>query len=312
LITGVFSYQTEFEPGTQTLSPEFDPIILIPLGSKVLFESEFGMATDVTRDHGVWGPAVVDHGVEYAQLNFIVHPNLTITAGRFLTPFGIYRERIHPMWVRKLPGEPILFAINDNSSNGGMLRGAARITSGVQVTYAGYYSVLNSKDKLGAIPGISADRRAGMRTSLLFPNKRLELGVSFSRVLSDTRYNMVGSDVTWNLKSVPLDIRAEGLYSKILGRGYWIEAAYRLNKLSTNPFLRNSELVVRGEQYRLPDVPQTVNDELPDQNTNRATIGWNYYLHNGIRFDASYGRNFAVGENSYTWTVGLTYRFAFF
>lgn len=225
------------------------------------------------------------------------------------------------MWVRKLPAEPIIFPMNDNSSNGGMLRGSARLTSGVQVTYAGYYSVLSGKDKLLlghingtelTVPGVSADRRAGARASLFLPNKRLELGVSFSRVLSDTRYNMVGGDVTWNLKWVPLDLRAEGIYSKILGSGYWIEAAYRLNKLSTNPLLRNSELVVRGEQYRLPDVPQTVIMDVPDQNTTRGTIGWNYYLHNGIRFDASYGRNFAVGENSHTWTVGLTYRFAFF
>jgi hypothetical protein len=66
----------------------------------------------------------VDHGIEYLRLNYIAHNNLTLTVGRFLTPFGIYRERLHPMWIGNLADEPILFAINDNSSNGVMARGA--------------------------------------------------------------------------------------------------------------------------------------------------------------------------------------------
>ncbi len=40
VVTGVFS-QSSFEPGTQEVSPEFDPILLVPLGSKFLVESEF-------------------------------------------------------------------------------------------------------------------------------------------------------------------------------------------------------------------------------------------------------------------------------
>ncbi len=305
VITGDFSFQTTFQPGTQDVMPEFDPVILVPIGHKLLVESEFDMSMDLSHYQGQWGPAVVDHGVEYLQLDYIVNSKLTIVAGRFLTPFGIYCERLHPMWIRALADEPILFSMNDNSSNGAMLRGTTQLTSGMNITYAGYYSVPTSNSQF------FADRRAGGRTSLYLPKKRVEVGVSYSRVLNQ-RYNMVGADLTWTLKRIPLDIRAEALHSAKLGSGYWVEGAYRLNKLGPNAFFRNSELALRGEQYRVPTVAQTLITDLPTQNTTRATLGWNYYLHNGVRFDAAYGRNFAAGANHNTWTMGLTYRFTAF
>jgi AMIN domain len=316
LVTGFMAFQSSFSPGEQHVNPVFDPILLVPLGKKLLVESEFEMSLDAARSEGQWGPAVVDHGIEYLQLNYMAHPNLTITAGRFLTPFGIYRERIHPLWIRNLQEEPIIFAMNENSSNGAMLRGAARLSSGVNLTYATYYSVPTSWKLM------TSDRRAGGRGSLVFPNQRLEIGASFSRTLGDVRYNMVGGDVTWNLKRIPLDIRAEGLHNPVLGSGYWVEGAYRLNKLGRNAFLRKSQIVLRGEQYFTPsgapmsdaaaDAAADAMEELPEQNTKRLGLGWNYYLTNGIRLNASWGRNFATGENGNTWGVGVTYRFATF
>lgn len=306
VITGDLSFQSTFGSSTQTLSPEFDPTVLVPLGSKLLVESEFDMSTDLTHSDGQWGPAVVDHGIEYLQLDYIAHPNLTLTVGRFLTPFGIYRERLHPMWIRNLADEPILFAMNDNSSNGAMARGASRLTTGMNLTYATYFSASTKNSQL------SADRQAGTRASLVFPNKRFEVGVSFSRILGDTRYNMLGGDLTWNLKRIPLDLRAEALQTTLLGKGYWAEAAYRLDKMGRNVFLRNSLIALRGEQYRAPSISQSLLDELPGQNTSRTTVGWTYSLYNGVRFNASYGRNFAQGDNHNICTLGLTYRFATF
>src|SRR5262249_35157406 len=150
------------------------------------------------------------------------------------------------------------------------------------------------------------------RASLFFPNKRVEVGVSFSRVLSDSRYNMIGADLTWNLKKLPLDFRAEAIQTTLVGKGYWGEAAYRLDKLGKNAFLRNSLIAVRGEQYHAPLIGQALFDELPDRNTSRATLGWTYSFYNGVRFNVSYGRNFANQDNHNIWTVGMTYRFAAF
>jgi hypothetical protein len=45
VITGDFRFQSTFESGTRTLSPEFDPTLLVPLGRNMLIESEFDMST---------------------------------------------------------------------------------------------------------------------------------------------------------------------------------------------------------------------------------------------------------------------------
>ncbi len=52
VITGDFSFQSTFESGTQSLMPEFDPVLLVPLSRKLLIESEFDMSTDLM--HSGW------------------------------------------------------------------------------------------------------------------------------------------------------------------------------------------------------------------------------------------------------------------
>ena len=310
VVTGMMSYQSNFSAGTTNINPEFDPILLFPIGDRFLIESEFSMSMNLNRDQGQWGPAVVDHGVEYLQANYIAHPNLTVTVGRFLTPFGTYRERLHPLWIRNLQAEPILFSLNATSGNGAMLRGSAHATKDLDVTYATYYSVA-STSKL-----FESDKQAGFRTSVVLPRRRIEVGVSYNRTMGDNRHTMLGTDFTWNLRRLPLDIRAEALTSKEVGKSYWIEGAYRLNRLGRNPLLRNTQLVFRQEQYWLPHDPVAALNvmngmgDLPDMNTKRSTAGLNYYLSHGIRLNAAYGGNYAPGENSHTWNVGLTYRFA--
>jgi hypothetical protein len=310
VVTGFGGFQSNFSPGTQEVNPVFDPIVLIPLGQKVLVESEFEMNLDVLRQDGKWGNAVVDHSIEYLQANYIASPNLTVTVGRFLTPFGIYRERLHPLWIRNLQAEPILFSLNATSSNGAMLRGATHLTRSVDLTYTTYYSAASTK-KL-----VQSDKQAGFRSSIVLPNRRIEVGASYNHTMGDSRHNMLGTDFTWNLKRIPLDIRSEALTSKEMGKSYWVEGAYRLNKLGRNVLLRNTQVVFRQEQYWLPKDPVAAMNVmsgmggLPDMNTKRSTGGVNYYLTPSIRLNAAYGGNYAPGENSHTWNAGLTYRFA--
>ena len=314
VVTGVMGYQSTFTPGVQSVNPEFAPILLVPLGRKLLIESEFEARLDYSREDAKWGPAVVDYGIEYLQLDYLAHPNLTVTAGRFLTPFGIYRERLHPIWIRNLATEPIIFALNESSSNGAMLRGAARVSSAMNITYETYYSAASQR-KL-----FEAERQAGGRASLVFPDQRLEVGASFNRNLGNERTNMTGLDLTWIPKSIPLDIRAEGLRNPLHGRGYWVEVASRLNKLGSGALLRNSQVVARGEQFWVPkagedamaDEGEAGEHELPDVNTARLTVGWNFYLYDGFRFTVLYGHNFAEGHRYGIWSVGANYRFAIF
>ena len=48
-------------------------------------------------------------GLEYAQISYLLNDYVTLGAGKFLSPFGVFRERLHPAWINKLPDAPLPF-----------------------------------------------------------------------------------------------------------------------------------------------------------------------------------------------------------
>jgi hypothetical protein len=310
VITGFMSYQSNIAPGTFDLNPEFDPVLLVPIGNKTLLSSEFDMSLDVSHTDGSWGPAAVDHGFDYLQVSHNISSNLTAVAGRYLVPFGIYRERMHPLWIRYLQQEPISFTLNATSGNGGMLRGGAHLGSYANVEYSGYYSAATSTMI------VQSDKQAGFRCSLVLPEKRIEIGSSFNDTMGAGAHKMVGTDFTWLLKRVPLDIRSETLFSKQAGNTYWVEGAYKLSQLGRSSFLKYTSIVYRQEQYWLPKGAMNLSamtgtmGSLPDTNTARSTGGAAYSLTPNLRFNASYQGNYATAEHAHSWNMGVTFRFA--
>lgn len=81
-------------------SASFSPVILYSINPNVLFETEleFGMEGAVTETE-----------LEYAQLDYLGFDHVQIIAGKFLLPFGVFGERLHPTWINKLPTMPVLF-----------------------------------------------------------------------------------------------------------------------------------------------------------------------------------------------------------
>jgi hypothetical protein len=140
------------------------------------------------------------------------------------------------------------------------------------------------------------------------------LGFSFNRRLAEQRFNIYGADLTWNVRAIPLDLRAEWLRSTGRGGGYWIEGAYRLRSLSRSAFLRRSQIVLRGEQFFSSadaDTAASISDlyGVPLTDTQRLMWGWNYSLREGWRINASYGRQLSISGNSPLWTAGVSYHF---
>jgi hypothetical protein len=215
-------------------------------------------------------------------------------------------------WIRDLQVAPIIFGISHSQSMGAELRGGVHLTSQVDLTYTGFYAV-NSTTKY-----FDGDRAAGGRTSLFFPKGGVEVGFSYNRRLGDQRFNLYGIDGTWNIKSIPLDLRSEVFKTGMLGNGYWIEGAYRLNQLSHNSFMRKSQVVLRGEQYFAPNqvamdamAGMMMGDNfLPDRDTSRGFAGWNYYVSDAVKLSFAFGRSFALGQNQNIYSAGVTYRFA--
>src|SRR3989338_1518010 len=74
----------------------FNPIILAKVTENVLMESELEYETGGT-----------DIALEYAQIDWLLNDYVTFVAGKFLVPFGVFNERLHPNWINKVPNRPL-------------------------------------------------------------------------------------------------------------------------------------------------------------------------------------------------------------
>lgn len=300
------AYNTFIQGGTPNLHPLVSPVILIPIGQNWLIESrdtfEINLAP-VPGENGYKGH--LQKEVDYLQIDYIANRYFTITVGRFLTPFGVYNERLYPVWIRDLQSDPLILPISTGPSGAGtgaMVRGGFKATPKMEINYATYFSTLSGDTPL------DSDRDIGARAGIFLPGPRLEVGGSFQHLLEGNRSNAFGFHFAWQPPPLPLDIRAE--YARSLnGSGYWIESAYQLSHLPVlHERMRRIQLVARIQQFYLGKV---LNVNLAQVNTNMFEFGTNYYFRDDFRFVSSYGRQFAPGGgNMNVWTLGVTYRLA--
>ena len=305
LLTGSMGFISDFTGGQPDLHPIVTPLVLVPIGERWLFETRATFENDlveVPRRPGFHG-GPVQKEVEYAQLDFIANPYVTITLGRFLTPFGIFNERLYPIWIRNLQPDPLILPIGigpSNASTGIMVRGGFRAHAKFNINYAAYFSALST------VSPVNSDRFAGGRAGIFVPSARLEIGGSFQHGLQDARTNAFGFHAIWQPTALPLDLRSEYARS-IAGSGYWAEAAYRLVQVPfhQNEF-RRTQIVARMQEYF---VGQNAAAALLPVNTKVFQFGLNYYFIDGLKASSNYGRQFSAAGNANVWTMALTYRF---
>ena len=72
--------------------------------------------------------------------------------------------------------------------------------------------------------------------------------------------------------------------------------------------MRRAQVVARTQTFQTSGV-LGANLGLPATDTQRTEFGVNYYLNDGWKALASYGRTFTLTGDSNIWTVGMTYRF---
>jgi hypothetical protein len=300
------AYNTFIQGGTPNLHPLLSPVILIPFGQNWLVESRDTFEINLAPVPGESGyKGYLQKEVDYLQLDYIANRYVTITVGRFLTPFGVFNERLYPVWIRDLQSDPLILPISTGPSGAGsgvMLRGAFNATPKMEINYATYFSTLNTD------PPWDSDRMFGWRAGMYLPGPRLEFGGSFQHLLQEDHSNAFGFHFAWQPPPLPLDIRAEYARSHS-GSGYWIESAYKLSQVPVlQDQMRRVQLVARLQQFY---AGRFVSPNLPTVNTNMFEFGINYYFQDDLRFVTSYGRQFAPeGGNMNVWTVGVTYRLA--
>ena len=307
LLTGSAGFISDFTGGQPDLHPIATSLVLVPIGQRWLFETRATFETDMVQVPGRTGfhGGPVQKEVEYAQLDFIANPYITVTVGRFLTPFGIFNERLYPIWIRNLQADPLILPIGigpSNASTGAMVRGGFKANSQINVNYTAYFSALST------VTPVDSDRFAGGRGGIFVTKARFEIGGSFQHLLQQERSNLYGFHTIWQPPALPFDLRAEYAHSK-RGSGYWVEPAYKLSRL---PFLQNemrrTQIVARYQQFFIGELQS---DILPPVNTKQFEFGVNYYFIDGLKAAANYGRQFTADGNANIWTMALTYRFVF-
>lgn len=211
--------------GASAFNANFNPMFHFLYDDKILWEAE--IEVEVDENGGT------EMGLEYSTVDIFLNDNLTLVAGKFLSPVGNFRQNLHPSWINKLPSAPPGFGHDGAapvSEMGLQLRGVAPLGGSSRITYAAYVGngpKIEGED--GEIHAVEAEGFAsdpddelvfGGRVAFL-PMPSLELAVSgaFGDVAvvendgvdfedDPTRgYSVFGFDATYRLNN--FDFRAE-------------------------------------------------------------------------------------------------------
>ena len=304
MLSGGLGYVQNVKGGKNTLLPQVVPVLLVPFGSHVLLESRVAFTGSFQRENGT-GPykGKVFTSVEYAQLDWLASTPVMPTAGMYPVPFGLYNERIDPIWIRNLQDPPITASVGSGASgagDGAMLRGVLAQTPSCSIQYSAYFSALSTIEKL------QASRTAGGDTSVFLPRQHLEVGSSYQRLLQDRQMNSVAAYLSWQPPSTPLDVKTEYDHS-LYGNGYWLEAAIWFDRVQQMPTALNKFEIVGRMQQVYPS--NGGGHGLPIVDTKRFDTGLNFHIRDNLRLVSSYGRQFSRPVNVNIWDFGFTYRF---
>ncbi len=184
---GYIGYEKKGKENSSFGPGGFAPIFLWKKSDRLFFETEAEFEIEDGK---------LNIGLEYATIHYKLAKNLTLGAGKFLSPFGIFGERLHPAWINKFAEKPLGFSHDAGGMIGPMtefgfeLRGGAQI-GGSKINYVGYIS-----NGPNLVEGVNNPMMAGMlqydnfadnnnnkaiggRIGFLpFANSSLEIGIS--------------------------------------------------------------------------------------------------------------------------------------
>ena len=191
----------------------FAPIFLWKISDKLFFEGE----VEIGIEDGETG-----FGLEYATLHYAFSKYFILGAGKFLSPFGTFQERLHPAWINKFAERPLGLSeegvmLNPMSEFGAEIRGGTPLGES-RINYVVYLSngpKLNtgSEDAMMAgqldyenLADNNNNKATGGRLGLQpFPNSSFEIGISGQTAKVGDEKNILYKNVRANLFAVDLN-----------------------------------------------------------------------------------------------------------
>ncbi len=246
------------------------PLAVVPVTHQFLFETRGLLLESVTPRANESYKTRLARNVNYLQLDYLATGHMTIVAGKFLTPFGTYNERLSPIWIGNFQDAPLIVSLGTNNAAGvgGEMKGSAFSNGTVNVDYAAFFQSNVSGTQF------ASTRATGGRINFYFPASGFEIGASYSHMFEGLHPDTSGVHVWWEPHNVPLTVRSEYAHSTN-GEGYWIEAGYRLARSTTgeNTWIGRLEPLFRMQQtFRTHADGTDGHAEL--WNEQRADFGW--------------------------------------
>ncbi len=188
LISGYTNITAQFSKEQSSFSNvSLVPILLWKPHKNILVEAELETALEGSETSIELG---------YADVSFFVNKYLTIRTGKFISPFGIFQDRLHPSWINKLPTFPVgtgedELGVGPTSEVGVDFRGGVPLGSskmnysvflanGAQLITDPANPSKQGTLTYGNAEAISKKLTVGGRLGLLpLSNSSLELGVSY-------------------------------------------------------------------------------------------------------------------------------------
>ena len=303
LLTGYYALEFEAE-GRETNFSElrFNPIMLWRKGKRIFLESELEIELRGT-------PEGVEQalGLEYATMHWLLANNLTLYAGKFLSPIGAFQRRFHPDWINRSVNLPVgfgkLMRLQAGTETGAGIRGAfflgnAKLTYNLFVSNGAILDSLNGTLIYQNMRDNNTNKAVGGRMAILpLPGSTLEIGLSGYRALvgneggryEDATAGIFALDFNYvkafsgagkldlkgqyqTLKVSPTTYE-DGLTLDNATSAWYAQVAYQLPAPAEGAtWLGNVELVAR---YATLDVPEGA-PWGADQS--RITLGTNYWI----------------------------------
>jgi hypothetical protein len=304
LISGGAGFFTSTKGGDTTYLPIIEPLIDVPIGSHILVESRAALG-DTLSPNGDGYSHTHFTTLTYLQGDYSISPHVTVVAGSFLLPFNTYNDRLSPIWISNFQDGPLITGIGvmTGTGVGGMLSGSAIARNKYSISYNAWFSTRSGNTQF------NSQRGSGGRVSLYLPEKRLEVGLSYDRLLQGVRENFYGAHVWWEPADTAFRLRSEFARGHH-AQGYWVEADYRTQAFGgLNSWIGRFEPLFRMQQTFRRDT--IVSDGVPLVNTQRADFGLDYNLPHNTRILTSYSRQFSSSGNENIWETGIVYRFLF-